>query len=148
MAVDEQRTTSRYRGGVVTFMNNGWERPSPRGHLTVSLGRRMSVMVHTSSAAVSEARHPTSWWSALWAPAGVSGMSRGTAWQRTYHILLRRPRLSWGTVASALCWYCTNGHCGARAGHSLHTGSLDRLFTLRHLSWNRFSHQLWWRWVL
>ena len=38
IAVHARRITRRDRGGVVTFMNNGCERPSPRGHLTVSLG--------------------------------------------------------------------------------------------------------------
>ena len=35
-------------------------------------------------------------------------MSQGSSWQRTYHILPRLPRLSWGTVASSLCWPCAN----------------------------------------
>jgi hypothetical protein len=68
----------------------------------------MSVRVHKSSYAASEARtryrgdaHPGF-------PAGISGMFRGTLWQRTYHILLRLPRFSWGIGPSPLCWYCTN----------------------------------------
>ena len=65
-------------------------------------------MVQKSSSAASEARHPTPWCSALWAPRGHPWHVPRNLRERTYHILLRLPRLSWGTVASSLCWPCAN----------------------------------------
>ena len=57
-------------------------------------GRRRSVMVQQSSSAARAARHPTPECRARWAPCGHHWRVSGSLMEKTYHILLRLPRLS------------------------------------------------------
>jgi hypothetical protein len=68
--------------------------PSPRGHLAVSLGPPEERDGPAVLSAAHDARHPTPECSARWAPCGHLWRVPGSLMEKTYHILLRLPRLS------------------------------------------------------
>src|SRR5215475_728532 len=96
-------------------------------------------MVQQSSSAASEARHPTPWCSARWAPCRHLWHVPGYLMEKTYHILLRLPRLSWGTVVGTFCWHGTNTRFCSDGG-----GDVAAMLT----TWSNLRHgQKQWQWM-